>query len=273
MARTNDLRLWFSLKRLPFSDSLPAKDMFLRPALTEMAERVAFAVSSGYYYTVIGEVGAGKSTALRYVASRLPAQRVQIIDITGGGWSFTEVLRQTMGKLGSATRTGQPTTMLRTIYEGYSSIREGGKEPVVFIDEAHLFHPDVFSQLHLLSQPSLRDGKTVPVVLCGQMLLAERILSQYNKPLASRVVDGTNLRSMGIEETREYIRHHLVTLCGADPGIMDENIMTMVAQGSGGIPRQVNTLCLRAMQDAMEHSQHTIGVDNVRRASAKWWEA
>lgn len=267
-----DARIWFGLTKQPFSDDIKAKDLFLRQCLIDMNDRVQFAIRSGFYFTIVGEVGAGKSSALRYVASQIPPKQVHIINLTGGSWSFSELLRQTMTALGGTLRTSQQTTMLKTIYEGYVNIRESGKTPVLFIDEAHLFPGEVFSQIHLLSQPDMSSGRIVPIVMCGQTLLLERIMGQFNKPLASRVLDGYMLKGMTMDESVHYIRHHLITLAGASADIMDDNVMQMIHQSAVGIPRAINSICLTAMRDAMSKGQKTVSVDNIRVANRKWWE-
>ena len=88
-----DMRIWFGFRRLPFSQEVNADEMFLRPCMEEVCDRVAFAAQQGLMFAVIGDVGAGKSTALRYTFSRLPKKQYSVLQMTGGSWSFTELLR------------------------------------------------------------------------------------------------------------------------------------------------------------------------------------
>ena len=148
-----DMRIWFGFRRLPFSQEVKADEMFLRPCMEEVCDRVAFAAQQGLMFAVIGDVGAGKSTALRYTFSRLPKKQYSVLQMTGGSWSFTELLRSCSNSMNVYTRTSQQTMMLKQIADGYASIRESGATPLLFIDEAHLFQQDVFRQLHLLAQP------------------------------------------------------------------------------------------------------------------------
>ena len=159
-----DMRIWFGFRRLPFSQEVKADEMFLRPCMEEVCDRVAFAAQQGLMFAVIGDVGAGKSTALRYTFSRLPKKQYSVLQMTGGSWSFTELLRSCSNSMNVYTRTSQQTMMLKQIADGYASIRESGATPLLFIDEAHLFQQDVFRQLHLLAQP-FPTSRVVPVVL------------------------------------------------------------------------------------------------------------
>lgn len=223
-------------------------------------------------FAIIGDVGAGKSTALRYALSQLPDKQFAVLPVIGGNWSFVELLRQCMAGLGVFTRTTQQSTMLRSIHESFGAIRENGRIPVVCIDEASLFQQNAYNQLHLLSQQSLTDGYVVPVVMCGQESLFEHLRNPFCRPLMNRILDGFNLRGMSQDETSRYIVHHVSTISGGSGDLFDEKAMIAVHQGAAGIPRRINELCLLAMNDAMLRQQRTVSMENVRTASRAWWE-
>ena len=52
-----DMRIWFGFRRLPFSQEVKADEMFLRPCMEEVCDRVAFAAQQGLMFAVIGDVG------------------------------------------------------------------------------------------------------------------------------------------------------------------------------------------------------------------------
>jgi general secretion pathway protein A len=272
MDRQTDLRVWFGLKRQPFAPIPKPEDLFLRPCMEKIREDIEFAVGNSLFYTVIGDVGAGKSTVMRYSLASLPEKRYTVLPLIGGNWSFVELLRQCMACMGIFTRTTQQSTMLRSIYEGYAAIRDDGKTPVIFIDEANLFQQDVFNQLHLLSQQELRDGRVTPIVMCGQDSLFDRLRSPFSKPLLSRILNGHNLCGMEQDETSHYVAHHIQNLAGGGDDIFGETSLIAIHQSAGGIPRRINELCLLSMRAAMEAGQHSVSAENVRQANKAWWE-
>lgn len=265
-----DMRLWFGFKKAPFSQEISADDMFLRPCMEEISERVAFAAQQGLMFAVIGDVGAGKSTAMRYAFSRLPKKKFHVLEMTGGSWSFTELLRSCSNSMNVYTRTSQQTMMLKQIADGYASIRESGATPLLFIDEAHLFQQDVFRQLHLLAQPSPK-SRVVPVVMCGQESLIDKLSDPFCKPLMSRILDGYNVHAMGIDEYRSYMRHQIEVIGGVE-GIFDDAALTVIHQSTAGLPRRVNETALLALREAMVREAHNVTAEMVRLVSKKWWE-
>lgn len=265
-----DMRIWYGFKRIPFSQEVKAEEIFLRPCMEEIYQKVEFSAQQEFIFAVIGDVGAGKSTALRYTFSRLPKKQYHVLQMTGGAWSFTELLRSCSNSMNVYTRTSQQTMMLKQIADGYASIRESGATPLLFIDEAHLFQPDVFRQLHLLAQPS-PTCRTVPVVMCGQGSLIDKLSDPFCKPLMSRILDGYNIHAMGVEEYRNYMKHQVEVIGGASD-IFDEAALTVIHQSTAGLPRRVNETALLALKEAMDRGAHTVTADMVRLVSKKWWE-
>lgn len=71
----------FGLARTPFGKSIPAKDLFGRPAHAEAIARISFCVVESALGVVTGDVGAGKTVALRAAVAALDPTRHQVIYI------------------------------------------------------------------------------------------------------------------------------------------------------------------------------------------------
>ena len=67
-----DIRGAFGLTAYPFRMNLKPKELYMRPYMDEIRDRITFAASSGLYFVMTREVGAGKSTAMDYALSTLP---------------------------------------------------------------------------------------------------------------------------------------------------------------------------------------------------------
>ncbi len=273
LPNNSDIRTWFHLVQMPFPFTMNTKDLYLRTNMIEVSKNIRFAVESELSFMLIGDVGSGKTTTLSYAISQLERKRFEPIRVIAGVWTFTELLRQCMASLGIYTRSGQQSKLLKYISDSYASIRESGKTPVLCIDEASLLPSDVFQQIHLLSNQSMScAGKITPIILCGQEALFEKANNVFCKPFMSRVVDGYQLRGLSIQESKDYINHHLYNLCKSAEDIFDENAKIAVAQSSAGIPRKINEICLKAMNIAMNCESHNVTVEHVRKAASNWWE-
>ena len=66
---------YFGFPKEPFAKDIPPDRLYQTPSLLAPTERLLYAVHLAAVAVITGEVGAGKSTTLRYVASRLhPSQ-------------------------------------------------------------------------------------------------------------------------------------------------------------------------------------------------------
>ena len=69
---STNYRTFFGMKREAFSSDLSPKEIFETEDIQALQERFDYAVRLGAVALVTGEIGSGKSTALRYVASQAP---------------------------------------------------------------------------------------------------------------------------------------------------------------------------------------------------------
>ena len=71
----------FGLARTPFGKSIAARDLFPRQAHAEAIARIGFCVVESALGVVTGDVGAGKTVALRAAVAALDPTRHQVIYI------------------------------------------------------------------------------------------------------------------------------------------------------------------------------------------------
>lgn len=272
MTKNLDIKTYYGLTAQPFANHMPTEQLYQLTSMAEINDRSLFAIANAMIFVIIGEIGSGKSTALRYVISKLSEKHYQVLHVIGGAWTFVELLRQCMISFGIFTRTNQQTTMLKEIYEVFARIRADGLEPVLFIDESDLLQTSVFTQLHLLCQQDPNDHRILPIVMCGQETLFEKLKHPFARPLMNRIMDGYNLRSMSQQESFGYIHHHLSTVAGGQDDLFNEQALIAVSQASGGIPRNINSICLRALKHGMDEKLKMITPDVIRLVTKEWWK-
>lgn len=271
----NDLKFWFQLKKQPFSPEISCKDLYLRSNMEDVSDKIEFAVENGFCFMLLGEVGAGKSSMLRFAVDRLPKKLYQPISITAGSWSFIELLREILFAIGQPARTFSQTIMLRSIAESFKAYCDSNRTPVLVIDEASLLNKNVFNQLHILQHlPGL--DRVIPMIFCGQRELYEKVMSNpYARPLADRIMEGYILKGMNQNEVHEYIQHHVATVAGGSPEIFsDRKVLQTIMHSTGGIPRNINSKCLLCMRNAMLCQRKTVMHEDVLEVTKRLnnWE-
>jgi general secretion pathway protein A len=93
-------RNFFGLHKEPFGSDLPLEEILLTTELSEVKERFDYTLRIGALGVLTGEIGSGKSTALRYAAGSLhPAEYVSLY-LTATTGSILELYRQILTELG-----------------------------------------------------------------------------------------------------------------------------------------------------------------------------
>lgn len=261
---------FFEFRRQPFPQIVDSGDVYLLPHVKEVAERCEFAFQTGQFYAVIGAVGCGKSSALRYACARLEKRHAKVLNITGGIWSFTELMRQILASLDYDFRQYQPATMVRLAQEKLLALQADGRRCILMIDEAHLLRNDVFAQIHILAQHPSSSSPLFSLMLCGQEELAERLEHPNARPLLSRIADGYFVPPIERDDFEGYIEHHL-RLAGAKTRIFDDLGLDTLWQTSSANLRSIGNNALATLQWAANNDMHTVTAECVRRSQRRLW--
>lgn len=265
----NAYRAFFGLSCELFPAELEIENILQTPDLLAMAERLAFAVNLGAMALVTGEVGAGKSTALRFAASRLHPSRYKVLRVTASSGSILELYRQLLCELDIDTAASSKAVLTRMIRRQIIELVQGKRQqPVLIIDEASLMRLDVFSEMHTITQFEGDSKPWLPIILAGQNSLADKLLYRTSTPLASRIVARSHLSAANREGMIEYIEHHL-KIAGLKANPFEESAQTAIYQGSGGIYRKANNLARGAMIAAAAEKTPSVNAEHVRLAASE----
>ena len=212
-----------------------------------VAERIQYAVRLGAIALITGEVGAGKSTALRWSLEQFHPSEYKTLWITATSGSILEFYRQLLRALDNDATSMSKAFYTRTIRkEVIELIKEKGQKPVVIVDEASLLRLEVLTELHTITQFEGDSKPWLPIILAGQVNLEDNLRYRKALPLASRVVARGSLDAVKKDEMDQYLNHHL-SIAGMKTQLFTDAALTAIYQGSGGIYRKANNLARGAL--------------------------
>jgi type II secretory pathway predicted ATPase ExeA len=258
----------WNLSREPFGSDIPVDKLFPLPRLKPFVERFEYAISLGASTVITGEVGTGKSTSLRYAASRLHPSEYRLLSVIATTGSMVELLRQICFAFGAPPLSSSSAKLYQLVRELLQGVAEKKQIPVLIVDEAHLLRTEVFAQLHLVSQGLFDSRSLLPIVLSGQPILTDKLLYHPCRPFASRVIGRTDLLALQLEDMKGYLRHHL-ELAGATKELLSEEAVLAIHQGSGGLLRRAGSLARGALLAAAQESAPLVAAEHVRIASTE----
>ena len=205
-----------------------------------------------------GEVGTGKSTALRWIIRRLDSSVVAAY-IVNPHLSIEEFYHHVAEMLEIkewANKTELLTEMARLLEERHRR----GLRTVLIVDEAHELSDDVLEEIRLLLNFESDNAKHLQIVLTGQPELREKLRKSNLRQLKQRIALRCEMPALtNVAEVRRYITERLIIAGSTQPNIFSPYAIDFVFQCSEGIPRLINNLCDNAMIAAYASGDQVIG--------------
>lgn len=262
-------RAFFGFSKEPFTSNLDLDSILQTEELLAVSKRVEYVMRIGAIGLVTGEVGAGKSTALRWTTGQLHPSRHKTLWITATAGSILEVYRQLLAELDINTASSSRAVLTRLIRKQiHDLVITKKQQPLLIIDEASLLRLDVFTELHTLTQFHGDSQPWLPIILAGQNNLADNLLYRTAIPLASRIVARSHLTAVNRDGMEKYLIHHL-NVAGVKNNPLNEQAITAVHQGSGGLFRKANHLARGALIAAAAEKSQAVTAEHVRMADSE----
>jgi len=265
----NNYRSFFGFAKEPFGTDLKIKDILETVGLKAVTKRLDYAVRLGGAALVTGEIGSGKSTALRYFTEKLHPSEYETFYVTATSGSILELYRQIAAEMGIYQSSNSRAVMTQLIKNEIKELVDGKKMKVVLIiDEASLLRMEVLSELHTLCQFHKDSKPWLPLVLAGQSTLIDKMMYRASAPLASRVVARSHMEGIDRQAMQQYLDHHL-SLAGVKTNLFEDAAVTAIYQGSGGLLRKANHLARGALIAAAGEESMSVSAEHVRLAATE----
>jgi general secretion pathway protein A len=262
-------RAFFGMSREAFPQDVSIKDILETQDICHIRQRLDYVLGIGAIGLVTGEVGSGKSTALRSVLSKLHPSEYRIVYITACSGSILEFYRLLLAELNIERHGSSRAVMIRLIQKEIRELVLAKKLKVVLVvDEASMLRLEVFAELHTITQFEADSQAWLPIIFVGRTNLIDKFLYPASKPLASRVVAKAHLEPADRQAMEQYLDHHL-RLTGVKTNFFDEAAVTAIHQGSGGFFRKANHLARGALVAAAADKSTAVAADHVRLASTE----
>jgi len=231
---TRPLLSVFGLKFNPFTPDIPPDALWRTPEIEHFCWRVEQQVRDGGFALISGESGTGKSITLRLLTRHLQTMPDVVPGVLSRPQSRIPDFYREMGEVFNV-----PVKVhyhwgafkdLRAKWEAH--LASTLWRPVLLIDEAQEMHPDVLSELRLLSSTQLDSRSILTVVLCGDNRLLDLLRLPALIPLGTRIGPRLALDYAVPKQLSEFLTHLLAQ--AGNPRLMTPPLVATLCEHAAG---------------------------------------
>jgi general secretion pathway protein A len=222
---------------------------------------------------VTGDLGVGKTTLCRTLMAAL--ERKSRAALVGNSLlSPEDLLRLLLQDLGAIAREeilrgrliGATRPELRQLLDEFLMRLKSGKDgAVLIIDEAHSLPAATVEQIVQLSSLESNREKVLQILLAGQPSVTGG--ATLPRALDERLTTRAKLLPLERDECDRYV-HHRLTIAGGVNVSFTTRAIDVIYGLSGGVPRLVNLLAERALQEGATMNQRRIEPAMIESAAS-----
>lgn len=250
---------FFGLTDTPFTLTPDPRFIVFTSSYNEVLASLYYGLENAKGLIVLtGEVGTGKTTALRWILRRLDAS-VLAAYVFNPRLSIDEFYQHVTQMLGIKEWENK-SDLLNILGKVLEERHRRGLRTVIIIDEAHELSDYVLEEIRLLLNFESDNAKHLQIVLTGQPELRDKLNQQNLRQLKQRVALRCNMHAFpSTEEVDRYITERLLIAGSDQPSIFTPGAVDFIFQCSEGIPRNINNICDNAMLAAYSAGEQVIG--------------
>jgi type II secretory pathway predicted ATPase ExeA len=257
----------FNLQKRPFCATPDPNCFFASNSIQEILDQLVFRVEGGEGIGVLtGEAGMGKTLLCRRVAAELNGRVTPVFlpnaNVTTKRALFQSILFELDRKFSGLDEQEMRLATIGLMRE----LRIAGRGVALIVDEAHLVSDRLLEELRLFA--CLADDGTplVRLILAGQPVLEERLLTTQLQALNQRISCQLCLESLTGRESIEYVACRISWAGGNVHDLFDAGAIERIASAASGSPRCLNQLCDHALLLAFVREQSVVSADIVAEA-------
>jgi general secretion pathway protein A len=259
---------FYKLREQPFGVTPDPRYLYFTPAHREALASLFYGIETGRgFLALIAQPGMGKTTLLFQLFERLKGS-IHSAFVFQTQCNSSELMQYLLEAFGLGGHGHDPVRMHAQLNEFLFREAVAGRRVALVIDEAQNLSDSVLETVRLLSNFEAPDRKLLQIVLAGQPELANRLSSPGSSQLRQRIAVLKGLKPLPAEEVARYMNHRL-QIAGYDgPGLFTPAALTLIAECSHGIPRNINNICFNTLSLGCAMGCKKIGPEIVREAIA-----
>lgn len=257
------LNSYYHFSQTPFSRAIPPHQLFPSRGHQEIQGRLAYALQERLPALITGEVGAGKSTAVRAFVQTLDRNLHPLVYLANPRLNAAALYAHILLAL-QFEPAHTFNRLLPQLQEALQTLARKNRFPLLIVDEAHLLPADLFDQLRFLLNDDLDANSLLTLILVGQPDLAAKLRFAPYQALHQRIAVRYALPPLDLAETAAYVKHQL-TVAGYPGQLFSDAFVAALHDQTKGIPRLINNICRAALLLGATENKQILDETDLKR--------
>jgi len=237
---------------------------------------------SALYYGVVrrkgfllltGGIGTGKTTLLRAVLAKVPAETDTALVMNTAEASGLDLMKLIAAELGLRGPFESKVDYIIALNSHLLERLRAGINTVLVIDEAQNLDLATLEEVRLLSNLETDSEKLLQIVLTGQPELREKLADPSLRQLRQRIAIEHHLEPLRPSELIPYLSHRIAVAGGHYDEIFGPGCDSAFYAYSHGCPRMISLLADRVLLAAYSKQIRPIPVAMVEKKAKEMLEA
>jgi len=257
------------LTRQPFDKNIPTKNLFMSQQINELFTMLRQFLQRRGIALITGEIGAGKSTAVRAFIDQLEPNLYDvayIADPTIGIRGILNAIALQLRLEGGYFKWQLLESLKRTIEK---NAYDFNKTTLLIIDEVQHMDARDLEQIRLFTNFKIDSQSPLNLILLGQADVNKTIRLHSMQALYQRTAFRYHVSGLNKSEAKAYITHHLALAGRTDP-LFTDDVIDDIFQQAKGIPRVINNLCYACLADIYQQQKNIVDVPTLERVLILW---
>lgn len=256
------------LSRQPFDKNLSFKYLFESKQIKELFGRLKLFLNRRGIAMVTGEVGTGKSTAIRAFTETLETNHYDIAYIHDPTIGMRGILNSMANQLNleAGYFKWQLSEKLKQNIE--KNADHFNKTTLLIIDEAQLLTSKTLEELRMFTNFKIDSTTPLNLILLGQPELNKIIRLNSMKALFQRINCRYHITGLDANEAKAYVNHHM-RVAGRVDALFTDDVIHEIFQHAQGIPRMINKLAYECLVEIFHLNKNMVDIPTIESVLIK----
>ena len=219
------------------------------------------------FIIITGEVGAGKTILVENLLSTIDRSSFVTAKLVTTLLAGDDLLHLVAAGFGIAKEGLAKGPLLQRISDFALAQHRNGRRVLLVVDEAQNLSFEALEELRMLSNIIFDRTMALQSFLLGQPQFRATLGSPRLEQLRQRVTAAYHLGPLNEAESKAYVEHRLRRADWKGDPHFSEDCFPLIHQRTGGVPRQINTLCSRLLLFGFLEELHTLTASSVQKVA------